>query len=100
MRTHGYANLQTTVGREATRIEDYFLDSVFAPFFLSAFGFIPFLSFFWLLLPFPMIFPFALRDKLERNDHASFHDIANRGEGEKSEMARQFSSMRRAINSR
>lgn len=37
---------------------DYFFESAFAPFFLSALGFIPFLSFFWLLFPFPMTFPF------------------------------------------
>ena len=50
------------------RIKTYFLASGFAaPFFLSCFGFIPFLSFFWLLLPFPMVVFLYIEAKVNSN---------------------------------
>ena len=63
-RTDGLKGYPTFEDGNKTIGKCYFLASGLAvPFFLSCFGFIPFLSFFVLLLPFPMVFFLYLEAK-------------------------------------
>ena len=52
--------VQGSVTRRSPALR-HFLAAAFVPFSLSCFGFLLFLSFFWLLLPLPMLFSFGNR---------------------------------------